>query len=89
MAVYFHPHAQTRMKERGASEEEVKATIEYGEHFPAKFERVGFRRNFSFNSHWHGRYYKTKQIEVYAVRETSDWLVITVIVRYFSHINGE
>lgn len=84
MAVHFHPHAQTRMKERGASEEEVTSTIEHGEQFSAKFRRAGFRRNFSFNNHWRGRYYKTKQIEAYAVRETSNWLVITVIVRYFS-----
>ncbi|MDP3185945.1 MAG: DUF4258 domain-containing protein [Anaerolineales bacterium] len=43
MAIRFHPHALERMAERGASEEEVRATVESGEQFPAKFGRVGFR----------------------------------------------
>ena len=46
MTIRFHPHAQMRMKERGTTESEVKATIEHGEQFPAKFNRIGFRRNF-------------------------------------------
>jgi hypothetical protein len=83
MAVRFHPHAQERMAERGATEDEVEAAVKQGERFPAKFGRTGFRRNFQFDSEWRGRYYKTKQIEAYAVREDDDWLVITVITRYF------
>lgn len=83
MAIRFHPHALERMKERGATAEEVKATVEEGETFPAKYGRMGFRRNFAFDSEWHGKNYKTKQIEAYAVREDNDWLVITIITRYF------
>jgi hypothetical protein len=83
MAVRFHPHAQERIEERGATEDEAAATVEHGERFSAKFGRTGFRRNFPFNAEWHGRHYGTKQIEVYAIQENSDWLVITVITRYF------
>ena len=83
MAVHFHPHARERMKERGATEDEVRATVEQGEEFPAKFGRIGFRRNISFDDEWRGKYYRTKQIEAYAVQEGLDWLVITVIIRYF------
>lgn len=83
MEVHFHPHARERMKERGATEDEVRATVERGERFPAKFGRAGFRRNFAFNSKWRGKHYRTKQVEAYAVREGPDWLVITVITRYF------
>jgi len=54
-----------------------------GERFEAKFGRSGFRRNFVFEKQWRNRYYKNKQVEVYAVREGNDWLVISVIVRYF------
>jgi len=71
------------MKERGATEEEVRTTVEQGECFPARFGRTGFRRNFVFDSEWLGRYHRTKQVEAYAVQEGSDWLVITVIARYF------
>ena len=83
MAVRFHPHARERMGERGATEDEVIATVEQGEQVPAKFGRAGFRRNFPFDSEWRGEYYRTKQVEAYAIQEGPDWLVITIIARYF------
>lgn len=83
MAVQLHPHARERMEERGATEAEVITTVEHGESFPAKFGRTGFRRNFPFDQTRRSRHYATKQIEVYAVQEGTDWLVITVITRYF------
>lgn len=83
MVIRFHPHAKEWMKERGTTEDEVKATVEQGEQFSAKFNRIGFRRNFLFDSKWRGRYYKIKQVEVYAVKENTDWVVITVFTRYF------
>ena len=83
MQVNFHPHARQRMKERGATENEIKATVEHGEQFPAKFGRTGFRRNFLFENEWRGKHYRTKQVEAYAVQEGADWLVITIITRCF------
>ena len=83
MAVRFHPHARERMLERGAAEREVTATVEKGEQFEVKFGRTGFRRNFVFEKQWRAKLYKTKQVEAYAVRQDKDWLVISVIVRYF------
>jgi len=71
------------MQERGATEEEIQATVAQGEQFPARFGRTGFRRNFPFDQEWRGRHYRTKQVEVYAVQQGADWLVITVITRYF------
>jgi len=83
MKVRLHPHAQERALERGATEDEVKATVLRGEQFPAKFGRRGFRRNFAFDSEWRGKHYANKQIEAFAVLEGAEWLVITVITRYF------
>ena len=83
MTVRLRPHARERMDERGATEDEVIATVERGERFPARFGRTGFRRNFPFDSQWRGRHYNTKQVEAYAVREAEDWVVVTVITRYF------
>jgi len=71
------------MQERGATEEEIQATVAQGEQFPAKFGRTVFRRNFPFDQEWRGRHYRTKQVEAYAVQEGADWLVITIITRYF------
>ena len=83
MKISFHPHAIECMKERGVTKNEVISTISIGEKFPAKFGRTGFRQNFAFPKKWHGKLYNTKQIEVYAVKENNDWLVITVIAKYF------
>jgi hypothetical protein len=80
--VRLHPHARERLRDRGASEAEVFATVQAGERFVAKFGRTGFRRNFSFGGTWRGRTYATKQVEAYAVNDRG-WLVITVIVKYF------
>jgi hypothetical protein len=71
------------MEERGASEAEVLATVEQGESFPARLGRTGFRRNFPYHDVWKGKWYETKQVEAYAAREGDDWLVITVITRFF------
>ena len=81
--VRLHPHALERLSERGATEEEVRATILEGETFSAKYGRTGFRRNFHFDSVWRNRHYAMKQVEAFAVREGADWLVITVVTRYY------
>ena len=82
MTVRLHPHARERLSERGATEEEVRRTVESGEQFPAKFGRSGFRKSFRFESTWQGRFYDTKEVEAIAVREHEDWLVITVVTSY-------
>jgi len=83
MAIRFHPHAQERMKERGANEDEIRDKVKQGERLPARFNRTGFRRNFLFDNEWRGKYYRTKQVEAYAVPEGTDWVVITTITLYF------
>jgi len=83
MGIIFHPHARERMSERGATEQEVVATVEAGEMFPAKYGRQGFRRNFSFHGIWQGKKCSTKQVEAYAVKKQKDWVVVTVITKYF------
>jgi hypothetical protein len=81
--IVLHPHARLRARERGATEAEVEATVAMGEQFPVRYGRMGFRRNLSGNYETRGRTFHNKQIEVYAVREADQWLVITVIVKLF------
>ena len=83
MNVRFHPHAKERMTERGANEAEVVTVVREGERFTGKFGRTGFVRNFPFDGKWGGRHYGTKQVEAFAVKEGANWLVITVMVKYF------
>ena len=63
--------------------DEVSAAVNGGEQFEAKYGRTGFRRNFHFDGYWQGKHYLNKQLEAYAFQENGDWLVITVIVKYF------
>jgi hypothetical protein len=72
-----------RARERGATQEEIRSAVQDGDRFPAKFGRVGFRRNFQFNGIWRGKRYVTKQIEAYAVEEDGRWIVITIVTKYF------
>jgi hypothetical protein len=71
------------MTERGATENEVRATVSKGKRSPAKFGRMSFKRNFSFRGLWRGKHYLSKQVEAFAAREKGYWLVISVITRYF------
>ncbi len=82
MSIRFHPHALERMAERGATQQEVIATVTGGKGFPVKFGRQGFRRNFAYQGQWRGKRYANKQVEVIAVQEKGDWLVISVMVKY-------
>ncbi len=82
MKVRLHPHARARVGERGATEAEVIATVQEGERFPARLDRVGFRRNFTYNSLWQGTWYATKQVEAITVEEEG-LLVVTVLVKFF------
>ena len=52
--VVLHPHAEERATERGATTDEVIATVEHGESFPARLGRTGFRRNFPCGGLWRG-----------------------------------
>ncbi len=81
--VRLHPHALERLSQRGTTEPEVIETVRSGEQFPAKFGRTGFRKAFRFESEWQGYFYGTKEVEAFAVRAGEDWLVITVVTRYY------
>jgi hypothetical protein len=81
--IKIHPHAFERCKERGATESEINFTVLKGEKFPAKYNRTGFRYNFEFNALWNNKFYQNKQIEAFTVNENNEWLVITVLVKYF------
>ncbi len=83
MATNIHPHVAGRLIERGATTADVIETVSRGVRIPAKLGRAGFRQDFAFEGLWRGRYYTTKQVEAYAVMEDGDWLVITVIVKFF------
>ncbi|MCX6646773.1 MAG: DUF4258 domain-containing protein [bacterium] len=83
MAILIHPHAEKRLIERGATKDEVSETVAGGESSPARLGRVRFRKNFVYNDYWRDKNYSLKQVEVIAVMKGDDWLVLTVVTRFF------
>ena len=83
MAILIHPHARERMHERGTTEAEIRTTVSKGDKFPAQFGRTGFKYNFPFESKRDGKFFRIKQVNVYGVDEEKDFIVITVVVKYF------
>jgi hypothetical protein len=81
--INIHDHARRQMELRGVSEDEIIQTITEGETFEAKYQRIGFRRNFIFLGIWQSKRYAAKQVELYTVLEQNPWLVISVILKYF------
>jgi hypothetical protein len=71
------------MPDRGATSEEVEVAIHTGEVIPAKSKRFAFRKNFTFNRNWKGRYYAIKQVMPIVTEETDKIIVVTVYVFYF------
>jgi hypothetical protein len=82
-SIVFSTHALEQMADRGAGQSEVEIAINEGEEIPAKQGRRAFRKNFSYNSTWKGRYYEFRQVVPIVAEEPDTWVVITVYVFYF------
>jgi len=81
--VVFSNHVLTQMVDRGTNQKEIKLAIQQGECIPAKKDRIAFRKNFSFRSHWKNRYYEDKQVMPIVKQEANKIIVITVYVFFF------
>lgn len=81
--VAFSHHAMKQLVDRGTNVDEVRKAIIEGEEIPAKKGRQAFRKNFSFEAFWKGKYYEIKQVMPIALKEDGRWIVITVYVFYF------
>ncbi|MEW6481502.1 MAG: DUF4258 domain-containing protein [bacterium] len=78
--IKFSQHSLDNMVDRGATREEVELAIMNGESFPAKKGRIAFRKNFSYNDMWKGRFYNVKQVMPIVVEEPNRLMVVTVYV---------
>jgi hypothetical protein len=70
-SVDIHSHARERAIERGASEDEIVATVESGQMFPVKYGRTGFRRNFPFDGIWRGKRYAPSKSKPMRLKRTA------------------
>ena len=82
MKIKFVEHAKERMKERGASEEEVKEVLLLGANISAKKGRKAKEKIFEYGKEWLGKVYPQKKVMVIYTEENDEIVVITVKVFY-------
>ena len=82
MKIQIEPHTLQRAIERGASEAEIKDTIETGINILAKSGRSGKSKIYSFGKIRNGISYEEKKIEVFYVMEQQTIITVTVYVFY-------
>jgi hypothetical protein len=81
--IVFTTHALTRMRERGAREEDVREAIRIGEREPAQRGLLSYRLNVEFKREWDGRYYGVQQVVPIVAEEESRLVVVTVYTFFF------
>ena len=84
--IKFSQHALENLFDRGASEEEAEQAIRTGERLPAQKGRIAFRKNFSHNTMWKGKFYQAKQVMPIVVEEPDRFVVVTVYVFFIGGI---
>ncbi len=62
--------------------------VRNGERSRAGSGRTAYRKNFTFQALWKGRYYETKQVMPIVVREGDKLVVVTVYVFFFGERQG-
>jgi hypothetical protein len=82
MEIQIDPHTKERAIERGASTEEIIEVIETGKIIPAKSNRTGKQKVFTFNKERNSKLYEQKKIEVYYFTEQNKIITVTVYVFY-------
>ena len=78
-----HAREQEQCVERGATEDEVRHSIELGSRETAKHGRELCRFNFAFGQTWQGRLYAIKQVAPVIKEKANEIVVITVYTFYF------
>lgn len=84
--IKFSRHVLGNLLDRGTSKSEIENAIRTGERLPAKKGRIAFRKNFSHNGIWKGKYYQAKQVMPIVVEEPDRFVVITVYVFFIGGV---
>jgi hypothetical protein len=82
MKIQIEPHTLQRAIERGASETEIKDTIETGANILGKTGRRGKTKIYPFGKIRNDKFYEEKKVEVYFIIEQEIVITVTVYVFY-------
>jgi hypothetical protein len=75
-------HAQERVAERGATENDIETVLSTGTEAYAKKGRKAKEMVFDYEKEWLGKFYPQKKVRVIYVEENGEIVVITVKVYY-------
>lgn len=81
--VVFTAHALARMRERGATEDDVREAIRIGKRESAQRGLFLYRMNIEFKREWDGRYFAVQQIAPVVAEEADRFVVVTVYTFFF------
>ena len=82
MDVLIDPHTLERAEERGTDENEIIDVINTGFSIPAKYDRLGKAKIYSFRKQRHGKFYNQKRVEIFYTIEENRVITVTVYVFY-------
>jgi hypothetical protein len=82
MDVLIDPHTLERPEERGTDENEIIDVINTGFSIPAKYDRLGKAKIYSFQNQRHGKFCNQKRVEIFYIIEENRVITITVYVFY-------
>lgn len=78
--IKFSQHALDNMTDRMHREKKLKQRLERENAYLQKKGRLSFRKNFSYNGMWKGKFYNIKQVMPIVVEEPERFVVVTVHV---------
>lgn len=78
--IRFSRHASERLRDRGATEDEVAEAIRTAPWTPAGGQRFECQKDFLYGTDWNGRFYAMKRVRPIFVEEPDKIVIITVYV---------
>jgi len=82
MDIFIDPHTLERAEERGTDENEIIDVINAGFSIPAKYDRLGKAKIYSFQKQRHGKFYNQKRVEIFYTIVENRVITVTVYVFY-------
>jgi hypothetical protein len=82
MDIFIDPHTLERAEERGTDENEIIDVINTGFSIPAKYDRSGKAKIYSFQKQRHGKFYNQKRVEIFYTIVKNRVITVTVYVFY-------
>jgi hypothetical protein len=82
MDILIDPHTLERAEERGTDENEIIDVINTGFSIPAKYDRLGKAKIYSFQKQRHGKFYNQKRVEIFYTIVENRVITVTVYVFY-------